>query len=358
MKNNNYALIMAGGVGSRFWPVSRESFPKQFHDLLGSGKSLLQSTFDRLEKIVPAKNIYILTNEMYQNLVLDQLNKIGKDQLILEPAMRNTAPCLLLAGLKIHKQNPNAKIIVAPSDHWIEDENTFVNNVKTAWQNCDDEKLMTMGIPPTFPNTGYGYIEFREEQNSKAFEVKRFTEKPDYETAKKFYESGNYLWNSGMFLWKASAIVKAFELHAHTMFKLFNAGYDQLNTAAEKKFLAENYPKSENISIDFAIMENAKKIGVVKAGFDWNDLGTWGSLYDQLPKNDQQNVVIHSDLSAEDSSGNMIRSKAGKKVVIDGLQDFIVVDSDDVLMIAPRSKEQTIKQKRNKAIENYGEKMK
>ena len=358
MKNNNYALIMAGGVGSRFWPVSRESFPKQFHDLLGSGKSLLQSTFDRLEKIVPAQNIYILTNEMYQNLVLDQLNKIGKDQLILEPAMRNTAPCLLLAGLKIHKQNPDAKIIVAPSDHWIEDEDAFVENVKTAWQNCDDERLMTMGIPPTFPNTGYGYIEFREEQNSNAFEVIRFTEKPDYETAKKFYESGNYLWNSGMFLWKASAIVKAFELYAHEMFKLFNDGYDQLNTTDEKKFLAENYPKSENISIDFAIMENAKKIGVVKAEFDWNDLGTWGSLYDQLPKNDQENVVIHTDLSAEDSSGNMIRSKAGKKVVIDGLENFIVVDSDDVLMIAPRSKEQTIKQKRNKAIENYGEKMK
>ena len=169
MKNNNYALIMAGGVGSRFWPVSRESFPKQFHDLLGSGKSLLQSTFDRLEKIVPAQNIYVLTNEMYQNLVLDQLHKIGKNQLILEPAMRNTAPCLLLAGLKIQKQNPDAKIIVAPSDHWIEDENAFVKNVKTAWENCDDERLMTMGIPPTFPNTGYGYIEFREEQDSKCF---------------------------------------------------------------------------------------------------------------------------------------------------------------------------------------------
>ena len=349
---------MAGGVGSRFWPVSRESFPKQFHDLLGSGKSLLQSTFDRLEKIVPAQNIYILTNDMYQKLVLDQLNKISKDQLILEPAMRNTAPCLLLAGLKIHKQNPDAKIIVAPSDHWIEDEDTFVENVKTAWENCDDERLMTMGIPPTFPNTGYGYIEFRDKPNSHAFEVKRFTEKPDYETAKKFYESGNYLWNSGMFLWKATAIVKAFELHAHTMFKLFYTGYDQLNTADEKKFLAEKYPKSENISIDFAIMENAKQIGVVKAEFDWNDLGTWGSLYDQLPKNDQDNVVIHTDLSAEDSRGNMIRSKAGKKVVIDGLHDFIVVDSDDVLMIAPRSKEQSIKQKRNNAIKNYGEKMK
>jgi mannose-1-phosphate guanylyltransferase len=326
--------------------------------LLGSGKSLLQSTFDRLEKIVPAQNIYILTNDMYQKLVLDQLNKISKYQLILEPAMRNTAPCLLLAGLKIHKQNPDAKIIVAPSDHWIEDEDTFVENVKTAWENCDDERLMTMGIPPTFPNTGYGYIEFRDKTNSHAFEVKRFTEKPDYETAKKFYESGNYLWNSGMFLWKASAIVKAFELHAHTMFKLFYTGYDQLNTADEKKFLAENYPKSENISIDFAIMENAKQIGVVKAEFDWNDLGTWGSLYDQLPKNDQGNVVIHTDLSAEDSRGNMIRSKAGKKVVIDGLHDFIVVDSDDVLMIAPRSKEQSIKQKRNNAIKNYGEKMK
>ena len=358
MKNNNYALIMAGGVGSRFWPVSRESFPKQFHDLLGSGRSLLQSTFDRLEKIVPTQNIYILTNEKYQDLTLHQLDKIGKDQLILEPAMRNTAPCLLLAGLKIEKQNPHANIIVAPSDHWIEDEDAFVENVKTAWENCDHERLMTLGIPPTFPNTGYGYIEFKEEQGKNAFEVMRFTEKPDYTTAKKFYESKNYLWNSGMFLWKASAILNAFKLYAYKMFELFNAGYDLLNTTNEQSFLAENYPKAEDISIDFAIMENTKKIGVVKAGFDWNDLGTWGSLYDQLPKNDEENVIIHADVLAENATGNMIHSKAGKKVVIDGLQDFVVVDGDDVLLIAPRSREQTIKQKRSSAIDEYGERMK
>jgi len=358
MENNKYALIMAGGVGSRFWPVSRESFPKQFHDLLGCGESLLQTTFNRLKKIVPVQNIYILTNENYQGLVLDQLDEIGKDQLILEPAMRNTAPCLLLAGLKIYKQNPDAKIIVAPSDHWIDDEDTFVKNVKTAWSNCDDERLMTMGVPPTFPNTGYGYIEFDNKADSETLEVIRFTEKPDYQNAKKFYKSGNYLWNSGMFLWKATAILKAFKLHVPDMYHLFYSGLDQLNTDKEKTFLAENYPLSDNISIDFAVMENADKIGVVKAEFDWNDLGTWGSLYDQLPKNKQDNVVVHAKVLSEDSSGNIIKSDHDKKVVIDGLKDFIVVDSDDVLMIAPRSKEQSIKQKREETIEKYGEKMK
>lgn len=358
MENNKYALIMAGGVGSRFWPVSRESFPKQFHDLLGCGESLLQTTFNRLKKIVPVQNIYILTNENYQGLVLDQLDEIGKDQLILEPAMRNTAPCLLLAGLKIYKQNPDAKIIVAPSDHWIDDEDTFVKNVKTAWSNCDDERLMTMGVPPTFPNTGYGYIEFDNKADSETLEVIRFTEKPDYQNAKKFYKSGNYLWNSGMFLWKATAILKAFKLHVPDMYHLFYSGLDQLNTDKEKTFLAENYPLSDNISIDFAVMENADKIGVVKAEFDWNDLGTWGSLYDQLPKNKQDNVVVHAKVLSEDSSGNIIKSDHDKKVVIDGLKDFIVVDSDDVLMIAPRSKEQSIKQKRKETIEKYGEKMK
>jgi len=358
MENNKYALIMAGGVGSRFWPVSRESFPKQFHDLLGCGESLLQTTFNRLKKIVPVQNIYILTNENYQGLVLDQLDEIGKNQLILEPAMRNTAPCLLLAGLKIYKQNPDAKIIVAPSDHWIDDEDTFVKNVKTAWSNCDDERLMTMGVPPTFPNTGYGYIEFDNKADSETLEVIRFTEKPDYQNAKKFYKSGNYLWNSGMFLWKATAILKAFKLHVPDMYHLFYSGLDQLNTDKEKTFLAENYPLSDNISIDFAVMENADKIGVVKAEFDWNDLGTWGSLYDQLPKNKQDNVVVHAKVLSEDSSGNIIKSDHDKKVVIDGLKDFIVVDSDDVLMIAPRSKEQSIKQKRKETIEKYGEKMK
>jgi mannose-1-phosphate guanylyltransferase len=358
MKNQNYALIMAGGVGSRFWPVSRQSFPKQFHDLLGSGQSLLQSTFSRLKQLVPAENIYILTNEMYQNLVLDQLEEINKNQLILEPAMRNTAPCLLLAGLKIYKQNPNAKIIVAPSDHWIENEEAFLRNVKTAWENCDDEQLMTIGIPPTFANTGYGYIEFNFNYDADVHKVVRFTEKPDYPTAKKFYDSGDYLWNSGMFLWQANAIVNAFKQHANSMYQLFNEGFNELNTENENRFLADHYSKAENISIDFAIMEKAEKISVVKAEFDWNDLGTWGSLYNQLPKLENNNVVVHANLLAEDANGNVISAKSGKKVVIDGLKNYIVVDSDDVLMITPMSKEQAIKQKRNKAIEKFGKEMK
>lgn len=348
---------MAGGVGSRFWPVSRESFPKQFHDLLGSGRSLLQSTFDRLEKIVPAENIYILTNDKYEDLVLEQLTKVGKEQLILEPAMRNTAPCLLLAGLKVHKRDPEANIIVAPSDHWIENEAAFINNVETAWEHCDDERLMTIGIAPTFPNTGYGYIEF-EQENASTQKVIRFTEKPDYATAKEFYHSGRYLWNSGMFLWKAKAIVNAFDKYAHGMYALFHAGYGILNTDKEKEFLKEEYPKAENISIDFAIMENARQIGVVRSDFEWNDLGTWGSLYDQLPKDEQQNAVVNAEGLIEDANGNIIRTTSGKKVVIDGIKDNIIVESDDVLLILPRSKEQDIKQMRNSAIEKFGPGMK
>ena len=348
---------MAGGVGSRFWPVSRESFPKQFHDLLGSGRSLLQSTFDRLEKIVPAKNIYVLTNEHYEDLVLEQLTGIDSDQLILEPAMRNTAPCLLLASLKVYKRNPEAKVIVAPSDHWIENEEAFIKNVETAWHYCDDERLMTIGIAPTFPNTGYGYIEF-EDADASIQKVIRFTEKPDYATAKEFYHSGRYLWNSGMFLWKAKAIVHAFEKYASGMYELFHAGYKTLNTEKEKEFLLEEYPKAENISIDFAIMENAKQIGVVRSDFEWNDLGTWGSLYDQLPKNEHQNALVNTEALLEDANGNIIRTTSGKKVVIDGIKDQIIVESEDVLLIMPRSKEQDIKQIRNSAIDKFGSEMK
>ncbi len=348
---------MAGGVGSRFWPVSRESLPKQFHDLLGRGRSLLQSTYDRLEKIVPAKNIYILTNERYEELVLEQLTKVNRDQLILEPAMRNTAPCLLLAGLKIHKMDPEAKMIVAPSDHWIQNEEAFIENVETAWEYCDDERLMTIGIAPTFPNTGYGYIEF-EDADASFQKVVRFTEKPDHTTAKEFYESGRYLWNSGMFLWKAKAILDAFKKYADEMYALFNRGHEMLNTDNEKDFLLEEYPKAENISIDFAILENARKIGVVRSDFNWNDLGTWGSLYDQLPKDDHHNALVNTEALLEDANGNIIRTTSGKKVVIDGIKDHIIVESEDVLLIMPRSKEQDIKQMRNSAIDRFGTGMK
>jgi len=357
MKENNYALIMAGGVGSRFWPVSRESLPKQFHDLLGSGRSLLQSTYDRLEKIVPAKNIYILTNEKYEELVIEQLTGVSRNQLILEPAMRNTAPCLLLASLKIHKLDPEAKMIVAPSDHWIQNEEAFIKNVKTAWQHCDDERLMTIGIAPTFPNTGYGYIEF-EDADASFQKVVRFTEKPDHTTAKEFYDSGKYLWNSGMFLWKAKAILNAFKKHAYDMYALFNTGYEILNSDKEKDFLLEEYPKAENISIDFAILENARKIGVVRSNFEWNDLGTWGSLYDQLPKDDHKNALVDTEALMEDTHGNIIRTTSGKKVVIDGIKDHIIVESNDVLLIIPRSKEQDIKRMRSSAIDKFGTGMK
>ncbi len=276
--NNYYAVIMAGGIGSRFWPVSTEEFPKQFHDMLGTGESLLQKTFSRLEKIVPAKNIQILTNERYLKLTLQQLPQISEEQIVLEPAMRNTAPCILLSALKIGKENPNAVVLVAPSDHWIEDEKSFREDVQICFDKCQQEDvLMTLGIPPTFPNTGYGYIEYDKNSISEIKKVSQFREKPDYETAKKFLAAGNFLWNAGIFLWSVKSIISAFEKHLPVMNALFSEGNPVYNSEKEKSFVSQNYGLAENISIDYGIMEKAENVYIKKATFDWNDLGTWGS---------------------------------------------------------------------------------
>ena len=335
---------MAGGVGSRFWPVSTTEFPKQFHDMLGSGDTLIQKTFSRLAKLIPAENILILTNEKYNQLVLDQLPMVKQEQVLLEPAMRNTAPCILYASLKIQKQNPEAVMVVAPSDHWIEDEDEFSRNLQQCFDFCANENaLMTLGIQPTFPNTGFGYIEFDKTDNNSIKKVNQFCEKPDYETAKSFLNSGNFLWNGGIFIWSVRAITEAFEKFQPQMNALFLKGWESYNSTSEKSFIEENYALAENVSIDYAVMENAKNVFVLPATFDWNDLGTWGSLHEKLEKDDNNNAVVNATVLLNNSSSNIISTAKDKIVIIDGLQDFIIVDKDNVLLIYPKSKEQEIK---------------
>lgn len=362
MNKNYYAVIMAGGIGSRFWPVSTTDFPKQFHDMLGTGQTLLQKTFSRLNKMIPSENILVLTNERYLRLTLKQLPQIAEEQVILEPAMRNTAPCILLSALKIKKQNPNALMLVAPSDHWIEDEAAFLEDVQICFDACQREDyLMTLGIKPTFPNTGYGYIDASTSSATSNSEdeirkVKQFREKPDYETAKQFLAAGNFMWNAGIFLWSVASITNAFEENNPVMHALFSEGIPAYNTSEEQEFIAENYELAENISIDYAIMEKADNVYVKKAAFDWNDLGTWGALHDKMEKDPQENAVVRAVPHLKDANGNMIYSSTEKLVVVDGIDDYIIVDKEDVLLIYPKKKEQDIKTLLVEIKENFGKK--
>jgi len=346
-------VLMAGGIGSRFWPVSTEEFPKQFHDLLGSGDTLIQKTFKRLQAIVPSENILILTNERYKNLVLEQLPEVKENRLILEPAMRNTAPCILLSALKIQKQNRDAVMLVAPSDHWIEDEEAFQQDITSAFENCRaKDVLMTLGIQPTFPNTGYGYIEY-EKTNDDIKKVLRFTEKPDYATAKTFLSAGNFMWNAGIFFWSVQSIVQAFEKFAPQMYQLFQAGIPVYNTSNEEAFINKKYPLAENISIDYAILEKAENVCMLPATFDWNDLGTWGSLYEKLPKDDQNNAVVRANTILIDSKNNIIQSDDDKCIVVSNLTDFIIVNKGKTLIIVPKEKEQEIKTIYKMALDKF-----
>lgn len=344
MTDNYYAVIMAGGVGSRFWPVSTAEFPKQFHDMLGTGETLIQKTFGRLTKLIPKKNILILTNEAYNSLVLEQLPQVSQEQVILEPAMRNTAPCILYASLKIKKINPDAVMVVAPSDHWIEDENAFIENLKHSFSYAEkNDVLMTLGIEPTFPNTGYGYIEFNKQESSDIKKVVQFREKPDYPTAKEFLQSGNFLWNAGIFIWSVASVLKAFREFEPEMYAHFMQGWEVYNTPSEKEFIGLNYSLAKNISIDFAVMEKAENVYVIPALFDWSDLGTWGSLHEKLTKDENHNTVVNARVLLENATNNIIRTGKNKTVIIDGLNDYIVVDKDEVLLIYPKEKEQEIK---------------
>lgn len=355
MNKNYYAILMAGGVGSRFWPVSTTENPKQFHDMLGSGLTLIQKTFQRLSSFIPKENILVLTNERYNQLTLEQLPEISEKQVILEPAMRNTAPCILYAALKIQKENPAATMIVAPSDHWIEDEKAFASDVEQCFKKSQEEDVIcTLGITPSFPNTGFGYIEYNK-SDAPLKKVAQFTEKPDYATAKEFLDQGNYLWNAGIFIWSVNTIISAFKKFQPEEYALFQAGIQIYNTAEERAFINKNYPKAANISIDYAILEKSDAIYVLPASFDWNDLGTWGSLYDKLKNDEEENVLVNGKMLAENSDGNMVRLPEGKLAVIDGLKDYIIVDIEGVLMIMPKAKEQHIKEVLARVKKKFGE---
>lgn len=356
MNNNYYAVIMAGGVGSRFWPVSTQEFPKQFHDMLGTGQSLIQRTFERINMLVPTENMLISTNEQYEKLVAKQLPKVTKNQLLLEPAMRNTAPCILYAALKIYQQNKDAVMLVAPSDHWIIDEFEFLRNIKTSFEACaKDDILMTLGIQPDHPNTGYGYIQF-ENSSEDIKKVKNFTEKPNLETAETFIKSGDYLWNAGIFVWSAKSILHAFKKHLPEMVDILDNGNNVYNTDFEDDFIKSNYKKCENISIDFGIMERAKNVQVLPVDFGWSDLGTWGSLYKKLKKDTNENAVVGARTIFREANGNMIRTQNGKRVVIQGLENYIVIENKNILLICPKKDEQDIKQIREEVKNTFGEK--
>jgi mannose-1-phosphate guanylyltransferase len=344
MNKNYYAVIMAGGVGSRFWPVSTPENPKQFHDMLGTGASLIQQTFNRLEKLIPSENILIATNERYKHLVLEHLPQVNESQVLLEPAIRNTAPCILYSALKIASTNENAVMIVAPSDHYIENEEEFVKNVQSSFVQCQQrDVLMTLGIKPSGPNTGYGYIQF-ENAEEEVKKVKNFTEKPDLPTAQTFIDQGDYLWNAGIFIWSVKSILNSFKKSLPEMYAMFQKGNSCWNTSEEFKFIADHYPKAENISIDYGIMEKAENVFVLSTDFGWNDLGTWGSLYEKLPKDEQNNAVVNAKSFFRDARNNMVSTLKDKKIVVEGLSDYIIVETEDTLMIFPKADEQQIKE--------------
>ena len=341
--NNQYGIILAGGIGSRFWPESTVDMPKQFLDLLGTGKSFIQQTFERLNKLIPARQIYLLTNERYRKIIKAQLPQISDYQIIAEPVMRNTAPAVLYASKKIFQINNNANLLVAPSDHYIADEHKFIDNVQTAFETTARQNiLMTLGIVPNAPNTGYGYIQYDKNTNNPIKKVLKFTEKPDLQTAQKFLNEGNYLWNAGIFIWRASVILEAYQKYLPEMFAKISTGDTLYNTNNETKFIDEIFPQLQNISIDYGILEKADNVYVLPADFVWNDLGTWNAVYQQLKQPQKNNVVINSNLLADNSQGNLIKTNA-KNVVLKDINNYMVVDTGDTLMIIPRKDDQKVK---------------
>lgn len=346
MNNNNFCVIMAGGIGSRFWPLSRSSRPKQFLDILGVGKTLLQQTFERFLHICPTENIYIVTNAIYKEIVLEQLPNIKSEQVLLEPMRRNTAPCIAYANHKIAAKNPNANIIVAPSDHLILKEEEFVRVVKKGLKfTSENEALLTIGIKPSRPETGYGYIQAEEDgSNNKIKKTKIFTEKPNLKMAQMFVDSGDFFWNAGIFLWSMPTIMKAFNEHLPEVEELFKKGKKHYSTNSEETFINEIYPECKSISIDYGIMEKAQNVHVLCADFGWSDLGTWGSLYENSEKNENKNVITGKNVLTYDTNNCIIKISDEKLAVLQGLEDHIVVDANNILLICKKQEEQRIKE--------------
>jgi len=347
--NNTYCVIMAGGIGSRFWPLSKSTMPKQFLDILGTGRTFLQQTFDRFKKVCPVENFFVVTSADYKDLVANQLPELNESQILLEPLRRNTAPCIAYASYKIQKINPSAQIIVAPSDHLILQEEAFLEEIRKGLDFVSkNDALLTLGIRPNRPETGYGYIQVENMLATADIEnlhpVKTFTEKPDIELARIFVESGEFFWNSGIFLWSLSSILLAFERHLNSVSELFERGKKLYGTSDEIPFLNKTYSECQNISIDYGIMEKANNVFVLCSDFGWSDLGTWGSLYENSEKDKLGNVVAGENVMLYGTSNCIVNMPADKLVVVEGLDDYIVVESEGTLLICRRDDEQQIRQ--------------
>lgn len=343
MNSNFYAVIMAGGIGSRFWPFSRAKHPKQFHDVLGTGKSLLQETAERFFTVCPKENIFVVTNKDYVSLVKEQLSFLSEDQVLGEPIGRNTAPCIAYACYKIRKKNPNAVLIISPSDHIITKEKEFIETITTGLMAASDSSiLITLGIKPSRPDTGYGYIQYHENSGDKLKKVKTFTEKPALDLAKKFLESGDFVWNAGIFIWNLKTITESFEKYMPEMAETFEEGKEFYWTDQEEPFITQAYSQCKNISIDYGIMEKAGEVYVLLSDFGWSDLGTWKSLYDISPKNSDENVLTGNIITSE-THNCIIKTPTDKLVVVHGLDNFIVAEYDGVLMICKKDDEQKVK---------------
>lgn len=351
--NQNFCVIMAGGVGSRFWPFSRTNRPKQFLDFFGTGRSLLQMTYDRFRKVVPAENILIVSNVIYKDTILEQLPEIQEKQVLLEPNRRNTAPCIAYAVNRIKAITENANIIVAPSDHLILKENEFVDLLKTGIDFIEkNDSLLTIGIKPSRPETGYGYIQV-EEGTGNLHKVKTFTEKPNAELAQVFFETGEFYWNSGIFLWNLKTIDQAFQTLLPDVASKFSSGKGVFNTEEEQAFINEIYPTCMNISIDYGIMEKADNVYVLCADIGWTDLGTWGSLYEMSNKDEHQNVTLKCKTLYYESSDNIVALPQNKLAVIEGLSGYLVAESDNVLLICKKDEEARIRQFVNDAVVSF-----
>lgn len=354
--NHTYVAIMAGGVGSRFWPGSREARPKQFLDMLGVGKSLLRLTFERFLPLCPASNIFIVTNAAYKGLILEQLPELTDNQVLCEPSRNNTGPCVAYTAFKLAALDPEANFIIAPSDHIVLKEQAFLDKIQLALDFASaNDALVTLGIQPSRPDTGYGYIQMESETEPGLYKVKRFTEKPDHATANQFVQSGEYLWNAGIFVWNVRSILNAFQNHSPDIFEILQKGNGKWNTSEEQAFINQFYPTTPNISVDFAIMEKAPNVYTVPAEFGWSDLGTWASLYEECPKDDRGNVLQGDHILALDISDCLVRTPKGKLVVLKDLHNYIVVDEGDALLVYPKSKEQEIKQVTALVKSRFGE---
>lgn len=349
MNSNYFVVIMAGGVGTRFWPMSTTVRPKQFIDVMGTGKTLIQQTFERFKDFCPVENIFVVTGEVYRDLVLEQLPEMRPDRVLCEPHRKNTAPCIAYASYKIKSINPDAVMVVAPADHVVLKQDVFCQVVEQAAQaasrnNC----LITLGIRPSYPNTGYGYIQYDADEtcpgDNQVLKVKLFTEKPELEMAKAFIESGDFLWNAGLFVWSVGSILEAFKRFLPDIDELFTSVEDKFNTAEEKSAIEGIYVVCRGISIDYGVMEKAHNVYVIASDFGWSDVGTWGSLYEMQKKDENANSIVGRNVFTYDTKGCIVNVPSDKVVVLQGLEDYIVVEKNNCLLVCRRDQEQMIRQ--------------